>query len=384
MTVVQEATTNIQQITDIVDQVTTKKPSLLQRIFGAIIQVVAGIIQAFVGAAPGSVGLKVVTAAASQSLTAGYNLWLGLRDQNHNTQNTQEDCLTQVFNGPDNTSLANGISVMISESFQSIQGVELAAEPLSSGPEAVQDDYTAFLEFAGTGQFSGDKLPPIMDKTDEERLLTSLLVTISLDINGYVALLRPGVNPAAIHANGASSCPSWATSECGKGKGEVEGQCHGQVDASGQCGYYWFSPSQNSSYTLVQADGRKTDQKKVTSILQQLFQSGLTTGADLFETPTACALHAQFPPSSNATYDANAGGFYFLTGTYPLLQQYAQSVNDTTSFYPIAGTSLAQANAWEQLVPTLIPPSLDTPVGADGLGGGGNCFSSLNITIPNT
>ena len=376
---IQSAGAQINKITDIVD-VKKKHTSLLLEIFKAIVSVVTSLIPVFLGSGGG----RAIATLAGSSIMAAFNAFYDLKtNEDQDSQDIQKDFLDGFLEGQDNTSVVHSLSVMINNSFNTALGVEQSNDTAYNFLQPFADDYTGLLNFTDSGIFSNSQSPISLE--DETKTFENLLVTASLDINDYEIQVYPGINPVAIHNDKKSSCPSWASNTCN----QVQSQCkdeldkNGRLDALNMCGSFWFSQSQNTSYSVALNNGQGRDSNKVQKVLGALFAQSLTTGALLFENPIICALQRFFHELTEVVYNTSLGGFFFKTGSFQTFENYpAQSFNSSTSFYPIAGNGLSSPNAFVELVGRVrlldINASVVTPNGFMDQ----DCFTMLNITFP--
>ena len=147
-------------------------------------------------------------------------------------------------------------------------------------------DPLAFKAFTSSGAFAVDsgKFPSLNGIKKQLLLaLQTCLVSVALSGNGWDVALIPGTDPRGI-TNGSTPVPEWAQHSCSKCSSWTDLKCP-EYDINGQCNRWWYSASQNTTYTL--GNGKLEDPSEM---LATIFAKGWTTPQLLFENAAACSV----------------------------------------------------------------------------------------------
>lgn len=143
---------------------------------------------------------------------------------------------------------------------------------ISNALALVQGNFTTFSLFAADGAFIAPRESLQADTVNLTLSLETYIISQCLTANNIIVTLARETNPQQLASNGSLtttnliSCASY--------------------DEYGVCSDWWYDPGTNAAYGL--ASITKPD-KNYYDLMETMFSSGWTTGADLFLGAKACA-----------------------------------------------------------------------------------------------
>lgn len=142
---------------------------------------------------------------------------------------------------------------------------------ISTALSLVQQDFATFRAFAAEGAFIAPRASLEANTENLTRSLETYVVSQCLRANNIIVTLARDTDPRALAYNGSVSrdlisCDSY--------------------DSYGVCSAWWYDPGSNAAYSL---ENTKNLKKNYYELMEEIFSSGWTTGADLFLGAKDCA-----------------------------------------------------------------------------------------------
>lgn len=192
------------------------------------------------------------------------------------------------------TGTASAAPMRLSEFNSQDAGVTKGVETiLNKGLYFIMSDINNFIDFTHLSSESSES--PFAQRLEQRpsvpseakgilTALTTFLVSSTLEANDWKAFILGGIDPLQLSTNSSAELPTWANcTECGKQKDMAKFMgCQG-YESNNQCGRWWYSSNLNSAFTLQGPSKQDAGQ-----LMTQIFNSGWTTGALLFETASSC------------------------------------------------------------------------------------------------
>ncbi|KAL8858816.1 MAG: hypothetical protein Q9178_004733 [Gyalolechia marmorata] len=182
---------------------------------------------------------------------------------------------------------------------------------LEAGLTLVMWDPEAFKAFTSSGAFAVDfgKFPSL--NAIKKQLLLALqtyLVSVALSGNGWDVALISGTDPRGI-TNLSTPVPRWAKHSCSLCYRWTNLKCP-DYDINGQCNRWWYSASQDTTYTL--GNGKLEDPSEM---MATIFAKGWTTPQLLFKNAAACSVVNWLNSNKLEPIDLQIDGPRIITGT---------------------------------------------------------------------
>ncbi|MCJ1458352.1 hypothetical protein MMC28_008724 [Mycoblastus sanguinarius] len=143
---------------------------------------------------------------------------------------------------------------------------------ISTALALVQQNFTTFSIFAANGSFIAPRASLQADTQNLTAALETYVVAQCLAGSNIVITLARDTNPQALASNGSMTTKDLISCD--------------SYDQYGVCSAWWYDPGTNAAFGLLSLSN---PQKNYYDLMQTLFSSGWTTGADLFLGAKACA-----------------------------------------------------------------------------------------------